>query len=77
MTVDELVVAFALARLDNPGLELEEIAEVVVRRLEPDQVVEFAARNLASRGELRGRAFDSAVEYVLRTVLQLRDDPGT
>jgi len=77
VTVDELVVAFALARLDNPGLELEEIAEVVVRRLEPDQVVEFAARNLASRGELRGRAFDSAVEYVLRTVLQLRDDPGT
>jgi hypothetical protein len=76
VTVDELVVAFALARLDNPGLDLEEIAEVVVRRLEPDQVVEFAGRNLAARGELRGRAFDSAVEYVLRTVLQLRDDPG-
>ncbi|OZM79505.1 hypothetical protein [Pseudonocardia sp. MH-G8] len=76
MTVDELVVAFALARLDNPGLELEEIAEVVVRRVGPDQVVEFAARNLAARGELRGRAFDSAVEYVLRTVLQLRDDTG-
>ena len=76
MTVDELVVAFALARLDNPGLELEEIAEVVVRRAGPDQVVEFAARNLAARGELRGRAFDSAVEYVLRTVLQLRDDTG-
>lgn len=77
MTVDELVVAFALARLDNPGLELEEIAEVVVRRVGPDQVVEFAARNLAARGELRGRAFDSAVEYVLRTVLQLRDDTGS
>jgi hypothetical protein len=77
VTVDELVVAFALARLDNPGLDLEEIAEVVVRRLGPDQVVEFAARNLAARGELRGRAFDSAVEYVLRTVLQLRDDTGS
>ncbi|MHA6627146.1 hypothetical protein ACU61A_17060 [Pseudonocardia sichuanensis] len=76
MTVDELVVAFALARLDNPGLDLEETAEVVVRRVGPEQAVEFAARNLAVRGELRGRAFDSAVEYVLRTVLQLRDDPG-
>jgi hypothetical protein len=74
VTVDELVVEFALARLDNPGLDLEELAEVVVRRMGPDQVVEFAARNLATRGELRGRAFDSAVEYVLRTVLQLRDD---
>ncbi|HYH31482.1 MAG TPA: hypothetical protein VD903_13945 [Pseudonocardia sp.] len=76
MTVEELVVEFALARLDNPGLDLEEIAVVVVRRVGPDQVVEFAARNLAVRGELRGGAFESAVEYVLRTVLTLRDDVG-
>jgi hypothetical protein len=74
VTVEELVVEFALARLDNPGLDLEEIAVIVVRRVGPDEIIEFAARNLAVRGELRGRAFESAVEYVLRTVLMLRDD---
>jgi hypothetical protein len=74
VTVEELVVEFALARLDNPGLDLEEIAVIVVRRVGPDEIIEFAARNLAARGELRGRAFESAVEYVLRTVLMLRDD---
>jgi hypothetical protein len=74
--VDELMVEFALARLDNPRLDLEEISAVVVRRLDPDQIIEFASRNLAMRGELRGGAFESAVEYVLRTVLTLRDDAG-
>jgi hypothetical protein len=74
VTAEELVVEFALARLDNPGLDLEEIAVIVVRRVGPDEIIEFAARNLATRGELRGRAFESAVEYVLRTVLMLRDD---
>lgn len=76
MTVEELVVEFALVRLDNPGLDLEEIAALVVRRVGPDQVLEFASRNLAVRGELRGGAFESAVEYVLRTVLILRDGTG-
>jgi hypothetical protein len=74
VTVDELVVEFALVRLDNPGLDLEEIATMVVRRVGPDQTLEFASRNLATRDELRGGAFESAVEYVLRTVLMLRDD---
>lgn len=76
MTVDELVVEFALTRLDNPGLDLDEIAALVVRRVGPDRMLEFASRNLAVRGELRGGAFESAVEYVLRTVLELRDDAG-
>jgi len=76
VTVEELVVEFALTRLDNPGPDLEEIAAIVVRRVGPDQVLEFASRNLAMRGELRGSAFESAVEYVLRTVLMLRDDVG-
>jgi hypothetical protein len=75
VTVDELVVEFALVRLDNPGLDLEEIAAMVVRRGGPDQILEFASRTLAVRDELRGGAFESAVEYVLRTVLRLRDDP--
>ncbi|WP_345608564.1 hypothetical protein [Pseudonocardia adelaidensis] len=76
MTVDELVVEFALVRLDHPGLDLEEIAAMVVRRFGPEQALEFASRNLAARDELRGGAFETAVEYVLRTVLTLRDDPG-
>jgi hypothetical protein len=76
VTVEELVIEFALIRLGNPGLELEEIAAMVVRRVGPDQALEFAARNLAVRGELRADVFDSAVEYVLRTVLMLRDDVG-
>ena len=75
MTVDELVVDFALARIDNPGLDLEEIAALVVRRVGPEDMVDFASRNLATRDELRGAVFESAVEYVLRTVLTLRDDP--
>jgi hypothetical protein len=72
MTDEELVVEFALTRLDNPGLDLEEIAALVVRRMGSDRMVEFASRNLATRGELRGAVFPSAVEHVLRVVLTLR-----
>jgi hypothetical protein len=35
-------------------------------------MLDFAGRNLATRGELRGAAFPSAVEHVLRVVLTLR-----
>ena len=73
MTRDELVVAVALTRLDHPGLDLEEIAALVVRRMGPEQVLQLAAQNLATRDELRGDAFAAAVEHVLRTVLLLRD----
>jgi hypothetical protein len=72
MTDEELVVEFALTRLDNPGLDLEEVAALVVRRLDADRVLEFASRNLAARGELRGAVFPSAVEHVLRVVLTVR-----
>jgi hypothetical protein len=40
-----------------------------------DLVLELAAQNLAVRGELRGRAFELAVEQVVRIVLRLRDGP--
>ena len=73
VTTEELVVEFALTRLDNPGLDLEEIAALLVRRLGPDRTMQFASQNLAVRDELRGGAFESAVEFVLRTVLKLRD----
>ena len=73
MTRDELVIAFALARLDHPGLDLEEVAALVVRRLGPEQALRLAAENLAARDELRGDVFAGAVEHVLRTVLRLRD----
>lgn len=73
MTHDELVVQFALTRLDNPGLELEEIAALLVRRVGPERMLEFAAANLADRGELRGALFEAAVEHVMRVVLSLRD----
>ncbi len=72
MTNEELVVEFALTRLDNPGLDLEDIAELVVRRMGTDRMLEFAALNLATRDELRGAVFPSAVEHVLRVVLTLR-----
>ena len=72
MTDEELVVEFALTRLDNPGLDLEEIAALVVRRVGEDRMLEFASRNLATRGELRGAVFPAAVEHVLRVVLTLR-----
>jgi hypothetical protein len=72
MTDEELVIEFALTRLDNPGLDLEEIAGLVVRRVGVDEMVDFAGQNLASRGELRGAVFPSAVEHVLRVVLTLR-----
>ncbi|PRY40441.1 hypothetical protein [Umezawaea tangerina] len=72
MTDEELIVEFALTRLDNPGLDLEEIAALVVRRMGPEGELEFASRNLAVRGELRGAVFPSAVEQVLRVVLMLR-----
>jgi hypothetical protein len=76
VTDEELVVEFALTRLDNPGLELEEVAALVVRRVGREQMLQFATQNLAVRDELRGAVFESAVEYVLRTVLTLRDDTG-
>jgi hypothetical protein len=72
VTDEELLVGFALTRLDNPGLELEEIAALFVRRAGPERILEFASRNLAERGELRGSAYQSAVEHVLRVVLTLR-----
>jgi hypothetical protein len=72
MTDEELVVEFALTRLDHPDLDLEEIAALVVRRMGTDRMLEFASRNLATRGELRGAVFPCAVEHVLRVVLMLR-----
>jgi alkylhydroperoxidase family enzyme len=72
MTDEELVVEFALTRLDNPDLDLEEIAALTVRRMGEDGMLEFASRNLATRGELRGAVFPCAVEHVLRVVLTLR-----
>ncbi|MHC1558903.1 hypothetical protein ACR9E3_08100 [Actinomycetospora sp. C-140] len=73
MTDEELIVEFALTRLDHPGLDLEEIAALLVRRLGPERMLGFAAQNLADRGELRGAAFETAVEHVMRVVLALRD----
>lgn len=76
VTEDELIVEFALTRLDNSDLDLEEIAAILVRRCGPELMLQFASQNLAVRGELRGAAFGAAVEYVLRVVLTLRDDVG-
>jgi hypothetical protein len=76
VTDEELVVEFALTRLDNPGLDLDEIAALVVRRVGRDRMLQLAAQNLAARGELRGATFESAVEQVVRTVLRLRDGDG-
>lgn len=73
MTDEELVVEFALTRLDHPGLDLDEIAALVVRRVGADRMLQFASQNLAVRRELRAGAHASAVEYVLRVVLTLRD----
>ncbi|MGF6889127.1 hypothetical protein ABIA39_008786 [Nocardia sp. GAS34] len=77
MTDEEIVVSFALTRLDNANsdLDLEDVAALVVRRLTPDQMLDLATRNLAARNELRGALFESAVEHVLRTVLTARG-PG-
>lgn len=74
MTDEEIVVSFALTRLDNANsdLDLEDVAALVVRRLTPDQILDLATRNLAARNELRGALFESAVEHVLRTVLTAR-----
>ncbi|MFF0490950.1 hypothetical protein ACFYTQ_18175 [Nocardia sp. NPDC004068] len=74
MTDEEIVVLFALARLDHADsdLDLEDVAALVVRRLSSDQVLDLATRNLAARDELRGAVFESAVEHVLRTVLTAR-----
>ncbi|WP_410601112.1 hypothetical protein [Amycolatopsis sp. lyj-90] len=72
MTDEQLIVEFALTRLDNPGLDLEEVATLTVRRLGEDRMLDFAGRTLVSRGELRGAAFPAAVEHVLRVVLTLR-----
>jgi hypothetical protein len=73
VTRDELVVAFALTRLDHPSLELEEVAALLVSRMGNESMLQLAAQNLGTRDELRGDAFAAAVEQVLRTVLLLRD----
>ena len=72
MTDEELIIEFALTRMDNPDLDIEEIAALVVRRMSQDRVLEFASQNLAPRGELRGALFPSAVEHVMRVVLTMR-----
>ena len=73
VTDEELIVEFALTRIDNLGLDLEEIAALVVRRVGADRMLELAGRNLAARDELRGGVFESATEQVLRVMLTLRD----
>lgn len=73
MTDEELIVEFALTRIDHPALDLEDVAELVVRRMDRETMLGFAARSLADRDELRGHAFATAVECVLRIVLKLRD----
>lgn len=75
VTDEELVVEFALTRLDHPGLDLDDVAALVVRRLGDEGMLQLASRNLAERGELRGRIFAAAVEQLLRIVLRLRDEP--
>ncbi|MEU0794508.1 hypothetical protein ABZ342_30995 [Amycolatopsis sp. NPDC005961] len=72
MTSEELMIEFALTRLDHPDLDLEDLAALVVRRGGPERVLEFASANLAERGELRAALFPAAVEHVLRVVLTLR-----
>ncbi|MGW4525594.1 hypothetical protein [Amycolatopsis sp. NPDC004378] len=72
MTAEDLMIEFALTRLDHPDLDLEDLAALVVRRGGLERELEFAARNLADRDELRGATFPTAVEYVLRVVLTLR-----
>lgn len=72
MSNEELVVEFALTRLDHPDLDLEEIAALVVRRMGTERMLEFASRNLETRDELRGAAFPCAVEHVLRVILTVR-----
>jgi hypothetical protein len=74
VTDDQLVVEFALARLDNPDLDIEEVAALVVRRAGPDAMLEFASNALASRDELRGPVFASAVEHVMRVMLTVRGE---
>jgi hypothetical protein len=72
MTDEELVFEFAVTRVDHPDRDLEEIAALVVNRLGPDAMLDFASRNLATRGELRGALFPTAVEHVMRVVLTAR-----
>lgn len=72
VTDEELIIEFALTRLDHSDLDIQEIAELVVRRMSPDRVLEFASRTLASRNELRGALFPAAVEHVMRVVLTAR-----
>jgi hypothetical protein len=75
VTDDELVVEYVLAWRAHSELDREEIARMVVRRLGPTAVVDLAAANLAVTGRLRASAYEAAVEYVLRLMLRLRDDP--
>ena len=42
MRDEELIVEFALTRLDHPGLDLEETAALLVRRVGPEQMLEFS-----------------------------------
>jgi hypothetical protein len=48
------------------------VASLLVHRLGADRMLEFAARTLVARDELRGAVFPAAVEHVLRVVLTLR-----
>ncbi|WP_037305894.1 hypothetical protein [Amycolatopsis orientalis] len=72
MTDEQLLIEFALTRMDHPDLDLEEVATLTVRRLGEDRMLDFAGHTLVSRGELRGAVFPAAVEHVLRVVLTLR-----
>ncbi|MFC9257436.1 hypothetical protein [Amycolatopsis thailandensis] len=72
MTDEQLLIEFAMTRIDHPGLDLEDVATLTVRRLGEERMLDFAGHTLASRGELRGAVFPAAVEHVLRVVLTMR-----
>jgi hypothetical protein len=74
VTDDELVVEYVLAWRAHSGLDREEVARMVVRRLGASAVLDLASANLAVKGQLRANAYEAAVEYVLRLVLKLRED---
>jgi hypothetical protein len=71
MLDEELVVEFALTRLDNPDPWLEEIAALVVRRVDADRMLHFASGASPPWRVVR-RGVPSAVERVLRVMLTLR-----
>ena len=71
---EELATQYVLVRRLRPDLEGEELARLIISRLDEDQVLNLAGEALAWASDLADRQ-ELALRYVQNFVLAMESDP--